>query len=132
MGLGSRGAGRCELEALVEHGLAFERAMHRGRGGDRHQASTLILGQVLGQADDHLTSGRTSACGDHVINLDDNLTDLPPFAPGVRLHAQRGAGGQARGEQLLWGRRLHWCALVPFTGGEAKSPNLDLVVVAAV
>src|SRR5829696_5754255 len=65
---GGRGTVLHDLEPLLEHDLALERAVHRALGRDLHQARALFLGKLLGQLDHQLEAGRCPAVGGLVVD----------------------------------------------------------------
>ena len=92
------------LNALQEHDLAVERAVHGALRGDHAQALDLLLGQVVGQAHDELELRRAAALGRAVLDVDLDVADVPALARRVHLHRDRRTRGEADGEQLLRAR----------------------------
>src|SRR4051794_4260310 len=91
---------RDPLDALVEHHLAVERAMHRALRGDDAQALDLIGAELLGEAHDELEARRAAAVRRRVVAGHLDASDVPTLAVRVHLHRDRGARGEAGGEQL--------------------------------
>src|SRR4051794_22994744 len=100
------GSGSPELERLVEHDLALERAVHGALGRDLHEPFRLLLGKLLRQADRHRELGGRALLGGFVVHVDHQLADRPALALRVHLDGDRRARGQARGQELLRARTL--------------------------
>ena len=56
------------LNALLEHHLALERAVDGTFGGDHAESLDLLVGEVVGQAQDQLELGRAAAFGGAVLD----------------------------------------------------------------
>src|SRR5215217_6035808 len=121
-----------ELDTLVEHDLAVERAVHRALRGDHAQALDLLLAQLLGEAHDEVEARRAAAVGGRVVARHLDAADIPALALGVHLHRYGGARRQAAGEELerlrAGVRATHLGALVD---RELVTANLDGVAEAA-
>ncbi len=68
------------LDALLEHDLAVERAVHRALRGDHPQPLDLLLGEIVRQAQHQLELGRTAALGGRVLDVDLDVADVPALA----------------------------------------------------
>jgi hypothetical protein len=98
--------------------------MHRALRRDLHELLALVLGKLL----DHLELGRRPALGGLVVDVDDDLADVPALALGVHLHRDRRAGGERRGQQLLRVRPGVLTALVlGLVDDRLVLANLDVV-----
>src|SRR5688500_18288800 len=84
------------LDTLGEHDLAVERAVDRALGRDDLEALDLLVGRVLGQAQDQLELRGAAALGRRVGALDLDVPEVPALALGVHLDGDRGARGEAR------------------------------------
>src|SRR4051812_38234703 len=122
-----------ELDRLVEHDLALERAVHRALGRDLHQPLALLLGELLGEAQDQVELGGRPSLSGLVLHLAFHVADVPALAPGVHLDGDRHARGEADGEHLLWVRpRVLAAVLLHLVDGERVSAHDDPVLVAPV
>src|SRR6188472_1356140 len=95
---------RDPFDTLVEHDLAVERAVHGTLRRDHAQALDLLVAEALGKAHDNAEAGWAAALGRRVLRGHLDPADVPALALGIHLHGHRGAGGEARSEQLLWAR----------------------------
>ena len=68
------------LNALLEHDLAVERAVHRALRGDHAQALDLILGQIVRQPHHELELRRAAALGRAVLDVHLDVADVPALA----------------------------------------------------
>src|SRR6266511_4026474 len=100
LGLGDRGLGDL-LDDFGEHHLAVEGAVHWALRGYLAQALELLLGEVLGEAQDGPKRRRATALSGRVLGGYLHLADVPSLACRVHLHSDRGAGGEAGGQELL-------------------------------
>src|SRR2546423_1685305 len=93
------GAG--DLDALVEHHFAVERAMHRALGGYHHEPVDLLLAQALREANHERETRRTAALGGRVLAVHLDGADVPALAVGVHLEGDGGARRERDREVLL-------------------------------
>src|ERR671918_140916 len=126
---GSVGRTLPELDRLLEHDLALERAVHRALSADLHQPLALIFRQLLWELHGHLEARERAALRGRVVHVDGYFADVPPLPLGVHLHRDRRARGEARGEQLLRARPAVLAALVArLVSGERVPTDLDLLL----
>src|SRR4051794_14413091 len=104
---------RDPFDALVEHHLAVERAVHGALGGDHAQALDLLAAEPLGEPQHEPEARRATPLGGGVLARALAPADVPALARGVHLHRDRGARREACGEQLLRARADVVAAHVP-------------------
>src|SRR4051812_33695119 len=101
-----------QLDRLLEHDLALERAVHRALRGDLGQTLALLLRQLLGQPQRHLELGGRAALGRLVVDVHGHVADVPALALGVHLDRDRRTRGERHGQHLLRVRALVVTAVV--------------------
>ena len=77
--------------------------MDRTLAGDGSQLVQLFLGAAVREAQHEAELGGRAALGRLKLAFDLQVREVPALALGVHLHRDRGAGGNARGQQLLGG-----------------------------
>src|SRR4051794_1576887 len=78
--LGGVSGRRDALDALGEHDLALQRAMHGALGGDDLKALDLVGGHALGQAQHEIEFRGTAALGGRVLDADLAVRYVPALA----------------------------------------------------
>src|SRR6185312_17176983 len=68
------------LNALLEHDLALQGAVHRALGGDHAELFDLFLGEVVREAHHELELGRAAALGRAVLSVHLDVSDVPSLA----------------------------------------------------
>src|SRR3977135_1389033 len=121
-----------DLDALVEHDLAVERAVDRALRGDGHEAIDLLLREPIGEADDEREARRTPALRWGVLDVDLDRTDVPTLAVGVHLQRDGRARRERYGEVLLRARRrVITPGLAGLVGADDVFADLEVVLVGA-